>query len=89
MDMSYEQVLIRTRDGECPAYVFTPAEGGRQPAVIFFMDGLGIRPTIFGMGQRLADHDYVVLVPTCSTGLVATSRWTRRQSSRRGTSGVR
>lgn len=61
--MSDEQVSIRTRDGECPAYVFTPSEGGRHPAVIFYMDGLGIRPTIFEMGQRLADHGYVVLVP--------------------------
>lgn len=61
--MSQEQVSIRTRDGECPAYVFTAAEGGRHPAVIFFMDGLGIRPTIFEMAQRLADHGYVVLVP--------------------------
>ncbi len=61
--MSDEQVLIRTRDGECPAYVFTPSEGGRHPAVIFYMDGLGIRPTILEMGQRLADHGYVVLVP--------------------------
>lgn len=27
------------------------------------MEGLGIRPTLFEMGQRLADHGYVVLVP--------------------------
>jgi carboxymethylenebutenolidase len=27
------------------------------------MDGLGIRPTLFEMGQRLADHGYVVLLP--------------------------
>ncbi len=61
--MSQEQVSIRTGDGECPAYVFTSDEGGRHPAVIFYMDGLGIRPTIFEMGQRLADCGYVVLVP--------------------------
>ena len=61
--MSQEQISIRTRDGECPAYVFTPAEAGRQPAAIFFMDGLGIRPTLFEMGQRLADYGYVVLLP--------------------------
>ena len=61
--MSHEQVSIRTRDGDCPAYVFTPSEAGRHPGVIFYMDGLGIRPTIFEMGQRLADHGYVVLVP--------------------------
>jgi carboxymethylenebutenolidase len=61
--MSYEQVSIRTQDGDCPAYVFTPSGSGRHPAVIFYMDGLGIRPTIFEMGQRLASHGYVVLVP--------------------------
>jgi carboxymethylenebutenolidase len=61
--MSEEQLSIRTRDGECPAYVFTPADTVPHPAVIFYMDGLGIRPTIFEMGRRLADHGYVVLVP--------------------------
>ena len=61
--MSNEQVSIQTQDGDCPAYVFTPSGSGQHPAVIFFMDGLGIRPTIFEMAQRLADHGYVVLVP--------------------------
>jgi carboxymethylenebutenolidase len=61
--MSYEQVSIHTHDGECPAYVFTPPGSGSHPAVIFYMDGLGIRPTIFDMGQRLADYGYVVLTP--------------------------
>jgi carboxymethylenebutenolidase len=31
--------------------------------VIFFMDGLGIRPVLFEMGQRLADAGFVVLLP--------------------------
>jgi carboxymethylenebutenolidase len=61
--MSYQQVSIQTRDGDCPAYVFTPTRTGRYPAVVFYMDGFGIRPTIFKMGQRLADQGYVVLAP--------------------------
>lgn len=61
--MRQEHVSIRTHAGDCSAYVFTSAEGGRHPAVIFFMDGLGIRPTLCEMGQRLADHGYVVLLP--------------------------
>src|SRR5580692_4565224 len=61
--MTYEQVSIRTDDGECQAYVFTPPGDVTHPAVIFYMDGLGIRPTIFEMGQRLAEYGYVVLVP--------------------------
>lgn len=64
--MSHESISIRTRDGECPAHVFTPASGGPSgpwPAVIFYMDGLGIRPTLLEMSQRLADAGYVVLLP--------------------------
>jgi carboxymethylenebutenolidase len=61
--MSHEQISIRTRAGECPAHVFKPAGQGPWPAAIFYMDGLGIRPTLFEMGQRLADGGYVVLLP--------------------------
>jgi len=58
------EVTIKTRDGICPASVFTPADKvGPWPAVIFFMDGLGIRPAMWEMGQRLADGGYLVLLP--------------------------
>ena len=60
--MSDEQVSIRTQDGECPAYVFTPSASDQHPAVTFYMDGLGIRPTILRWAG-LADPGYVVLVP--------------------------
>jgi len=62
--MSRLDVAIKTRDGACPASLFTPAGSkGPWPAVIFFMDGLGIRPVMWEMGQRLADGGYVVLLP--------------------------
>ena len=62
--MARELVTIDTGDGTCPCSVFTPSTGsGPWPAAIFFMDGLGIRPTLFDMGQRLADAGYVVLLP--------------------------
>ena len=61
--MPKEQVTIRTRDGECPCHVVTPARGGKFPGVIFFMDAGGIRPALFEMAQRLADAGYVVLLP--------------------------
>jgi carboxymethylenebutenolidase len=57
-------VTIATRDGLCPASVFTPAgTAGPWPGVIFFMDGGGIRPSMWEMGQRLADGGYLVLLP--------------------------
>ena len=55
---------IKTRDGICPASVLTPGDVvGPWPGVIFFMDGLGIRPVMWEMGQRLADRGYLVLLP--------------------------
>ena len=61
--MPNEQTTIRTRDGECRSYVATPAGDGPWPAVILYMDAGGIRPTVIGMAQRLADAGYVVLLP--------------------------
>jgi carboxymethylenebutenolidase len=61
--MTHETLSVRTDDGDCPVHVFTPKGSGPWPAAIFFMDGLGIRQTLFDMGQRLADAGYVVLLP--------------------------
>jgi carboxymethylenebutenolidase len=57
------KVEIETRDGVCPSYVFPPAGGGPFPAVLVFMDGLGIRPAMLELGERLATHGYFVLLP--------------------------
>jgi len=62
-NMPHQQVNIATDDGICPTDVYTPADSGAWPAVIFHMDGLGIRPTLNLMAQRLADAGYVVLLP--------------------------
>jgi carboxymethylenebutenolidase len=61
--MPHEHVTIRTHDGECPTYVFTPAGDGPWPAVIVYMDAFAIRPAMLEMAQRLADGGYVVLLP--------------------------
>ena len=59
-----EEISIRTEDGECPSSVFNPDDGqGPWPAVIFYMDGVGMRPVLLEMAQRLADAGYVVLLP--------------------------
>jgi carboxymethylenebutenolidase len=61
--MPSEQVVIRTRDGACPTHVFLPAGAGPWPAVIFYMDGGGIRPVELKMAERLSNAGYVVLLP--------------------------
>jgi carboxymethylenebutenolidase len=57
------KVEIKTRDGMCPSYVYRPAGDGPWPAVLVFMDGLGIRPAMLELGERLATHGYFVLLP--------------------------
>lgn len=61
--MAHEQVDITTTDGICPTHVFTPAGEGPWPAVIMYMDALGIRPGMLETGQHLADAGFVVLLP--------------------------
>lgn len=58
-----DRIDIRTRDGRCPSYVFRPGEGTAWPAVLIFMDGLGIRPAMLEIGERLATYGYFVLLP--------------------------
>ncbi len=56
-------IQIKTRDGTCPSYVYKPAGNGPWPAVLVFMDGLGIRPVMLEIGERLARSGYYVLLP--------------------------
>ena len=61
--MSREQVSIRTKDGDCRAWVFRPEGPGPWPAAIIYMDGVAIRPALFDFGERLASHGYFTLLP--------------------------
>ncbi|MGA3038045.1 MAG: dienelactone hydrolase family protein [Vulcanimicrobiaceae bacterium] len=58
-----DKIEIKTRDGNCPAYVFRPTGKGPWPAVLVFMDGIGIRPPMLELGERLATYGYFVLLP--------------------------
>src|SRR5262245_4585992 len=57
------EVAIETKDGTCRSYVYSPEGSGPWPAVLVFMDGLGIRPAMLEIGERLATHGYFVLLP--------------------------
>jgi carboxymethylenebutenolidase len=56
-------VDIETADGICRSHVYRPPGSGPWPAVLVFMDGLGIRPALLELGERLATHGYFVLLP--------------------------
>jgi carboxymethylenebutenolidase len=61
--MARTVVAIKTEDGECPTSVFTPEGKGPWPGVVVFMDALGPRPSFFDIGERIAAHGYLVLLP--------------------------
>jgi carboxymethylenebutenolidase len=58
-----QRTEIRTADGLCPAYTDHPQGAGPWPAVLMFMDGIGIRPAMFEIATRLAACGYYVLLP--------------------------
>jgi carboxymethylenebutenolidase len=57
------KIEIKTEEGSCPSYVFHPTGSGPWPAVLVFMDGLGIRPAMLEVGERIATHGYFLLLP--------------------------
>ncbi len=57
------KVELTTDDGVGLAYVFQPAGAGPWPGVLVFMDGIGIRPAMLALGERLASNGYFVLLP--------------------------
>jgi carboxymethylenebutenolidase len=61
--MVQETVSIRTADGDCTTRVLTPEGAGPWPAVLYYMDGFGIRPALFEMAKNLTDAGYMVLLP--------------------------
>src|SRR5471030_3234153 len=58
-----DKIEIKTRDGSCPSYLFHPSCSGPWPAVLVYMDGIGIRPAMFEIGERIAKAGYFVLLP--------------------------
>ncbi len=58
-----QAVEIRTPDGVAPATLYWPDGPGAWPAVILYMDGLGIRPALHDMARRIAAAGYCALLP--------------------------
>ncbi|HUX33799.1 MAG TPA: dienelactone hydrolase family protein [Gemmatimonadaceae bacterium] len=54
---------LPTSDGTMPVWTYRPHGDGAFPAVIFYMDGVAIRPVLFEMARRLASHGYYVALP--------------------------
>ena len=56
-------VTFATPDGTCEAYLSAPDGPGCFAPVLFYMDGVGYRPPVHAMADRIAAAGYVVLLP--------------------------
>lgn len=57
-------VEIKTPDGICDAAFIHPlAKTGSHPAVLIWPDAFGLRPSMRGIGRRIAASGYCVVVP--------------------------
>jgi carboxymethylenebutenolidase len=54
---------LKTADGTCPCFAYSAPGEQPAPAVILFMDGIGIRPALRAMAERLASSGFFVLLP--------------------------
>jgi carboxymethylenebutenolidase len=61
--VSENKINLKTADGNCDCYTYTAPGDAAAPAVILYMDGLGIRPELRAMAQRLASSGFFVLLP--------------------------
>ena len=61
--MPHTQLQIETADGHCPTHVYHPTGNGPWPGVIMYMDGIGMRPALMEIAERIADNGYYVLLP--------------------------
>lgn len=77
--MTEQAVDIKTADGVADSHVLYPDGPGSWPAVIFFMDWLGIRAEMHPMARRLAAAGYLSYSRISITGPVARRSWTPRR----------
>ena len=61
--LSRRTVDVPTPDGTADAYLVRPAGDATVPAVLLFMDAIGLRPRLSEMADRIAAQGYAVLVP--------------------------
>ena len=61
--MLHTALQIETRDGACPAHVFRPSGHGPFPAVLMYMDGIGMRSALLDIAARIAASGSYVLLP--------------------------
>src|SRR4051812_39766639 len=57
------ETQLTTPDGVCTTHLFEPDGRDPRPAVIMYMDGIGMRPALWEVAERIARQGYYVALP--------------------------
>jgi carboxymethylenebutenolidase len=57
------KISLTTADGSCRSFIYHPDGSGPWPAVLMYMDGIGVRPALLEVAEHLASYGYYVLLP--------------------------
>src|SRR3954469_10263189 len=61
--MKHTEFQLSTPDGQAESHAFYPDRPGPFPPVIVYMDGIGMRPAMHEIAQRVAADGYYALLP--------------------------
>jgi carboxymethylenebutenolidase len=62
--MTEKLISIQTGDGTCEAFLCYPDhKKAKIPAILLYMDAIGVRPAMEEMAKKLASKGYLVLLP--------------------------
>lgn len=70
---------VATPGGPMPTLVTAPATGGPQPAVVIYMDALGVREALRDIGRQIASRGYTAVLPDVYHRMGAGLNWTTEQ----------
>jgi carboxymethylenebutenolidase len=59
----HTELQLETQDGVCPTHLFQPDGDGPWPGVLMYMDGIGMRPALWEIADRIARQGYFVMLP--------------------------
>jgi carboxymethylenebutenolidase len=57
------ELTLNASSGPCRTFIYHPDGTGPWPGVLMYMDGIGVRPALLEVGERLASYGYYVLLP--------------------------
>jgi carboxymethylenebutenolidase len=61
--MTTKQITIEASDGPCNVYIARPEGKGEFASVLLYPDGMGVRPAIREIADRIAKQGFYVLLP--------------------------